>query len=60
LAVGFKQINLRLVGSSELPQRTQGIGGFFDSLVLGHLWIPLVNWFVPIGVVGASFTINSS
>jgi hypothetical protein len=44
----LKRDDLGLIGSSDLPQSTQGVGGLCDSLALGLFRIPFVNRFAPI------------
>lgn len=39
---------LGFLGSSDLPQSSQGIGGFLNGLLLGKVWIPGENRSVPI------------
>jgi hypothetical protein len=58
--LGLKHDNLRSVGFSDLPQSTQCICGFFNSLLLGHLRISLANGFVSIGTARARSSANPS
>ena len=39
---------------SDLPQSAQGLGGLFNRLLLGHLRIPLIYGFVPVGDILAA------